>query len=490
MQSRAVLIGLTSQPSAAACRVRAWSSAWTFLAASPRLRDRAALRRRDCGLHRLDERGQRGFGIGGHLDVDHLEALEVLVVRLGDEVGGVDADQLRVLLDARGVPADAVLAVVGPGIDHVPEVGELEAQDDIGARDGARRRGKIVRPREVGAAALVDDTRLQRLGELDQQLDAVRRARHAVGDDHRVLRLGEELRRFLHGAAVARGRRGGNVARDIELVAAVGLDRLLLQPGVERDHHRTVGRRHRDLVGAHHRLREVLQRHRRVVPLGEVAHQRVDVLRGVEGRHARRTRRRIEVVAADHDHRHTVAPGVVDRHRRVLQAHGAVAERHQRLAGNLEVAVAHRDGGFLVHAGEELRHLVAAVVDERLVDAAVARGAVRRAVLDAERLDDVDHEVRARHAADAVRRQLARRLRLGGGGLRARRQRGRRARVLRHFLLAAREGRRDRGRGARGDESGQEPAAVFACHGFLLLYAGCLVAFILNLLHMAELRSQ
>ena len=36
MQSRAVLIGLASQPIAAACRVRAWSSAWAFFAASPR----------------------------------------------------------------------------------------------------------------------------------------------------------------------------------------------------------------------------------------------------------------------------------------------------------------------------------------------------------------------------------------------------------------------------------------------------------------------
>ena len=36
MQSRAVLIGLASQPFAAACRVRAWSSAWAFFAASPR----------------------------------------------------------------------------------------------------------------------------------------------------------------------------------------------------------------------------------------------------------------------------------------------------------------------------------------------------------------------------------------------------------------------------------------------------------------------
>src|SRR4029077_12609581 len=136
---------------------------------------------------------------------------------------------LRALLDARGVRADAVLAVVGPGVHRVPEVGELEAEDDVGAGNYARRSGQIVRARKVRAAALVDDARLQRLGELHQQLEAVRRARHAVGDDHRVLRLGEELRRFLHGAAVARGRGGGDVARDIELFAAVALGRLLLQ---------------------------------------------------------------------------------------------------------------------------------------------------------------------------------------------------------------------------------------------------------------------
>src|SRR5437867_9783649 len=63
----------------------------------------------------------------------------------------------------------------------------------------------------------------------------------------------------------------------------------------------------------------MLQRHRRVVPLGEVAHQRVDVLGGVEGRHARRPGRGVEVVAADDDHRHAVAPCVVDAHGGVLQ---------------------------------------------------------------------------------------------------------------------------------------------------------------------------
>ncbi len=288
-----------------------------------------------------------------------------------------------------------------------------------------------MRPREIHPPALVDHPRLQQLGELHQQRDACRRARRAVDDDHRVLRAGEEPRRFLHGARVALRRRGRHVARDVGLFAVL-LHRLLLQAGVERDRHRAVRRRHRDLVGAHERLREMLQRHRRVVPLGEVAHQRVDVLRGVEGRHARRPVRGVQVVAADDDHRHAVAPRVVDAHGGVLQADRAVAQRHQRLAGDLEVAVRHADRGLLVHAGEELGHPVAAVVDQRLVDGAVAGGAVGRQVLDVERLDDVDHEVGPGDAFDA--RQLARRLGLGRCNLHRRRQRGGHARGLRHDI--------------------------------------------------------
>ena len=79
----------------------------------------------------------------------------------------------------------------------------------------------------------------------------------------------------------------------------------------------------------------------------------------------------------------------------MLQADGAVAQHHQRLAGGLEVAMGHADRGFLVGAGDELRLLVAAVVDQRFVQPAEARGRVRADIVDVERLDDVDHEVRA-----------------------------------------------------------------------------------------------
>jgi len=37
----------------------------------------------------------------------------------------------------------------------------------------------------------------------------------------------------------------------------------------------------------------------------------------------------------------------------MLQADGAVAQSGGRFAGDLEIAMAHRDRGFLMHAGDE-----------------------------------------------------------------------------------------------------------------------------------------
>ena len=169
----------------------------------------------------------------------------------------------------------------------------------------------------------------------------------------------------------------------------------------------------------------MLRRHRRVVPLGEVAHQRVDVLRRMKGRHARRAIGGVHVVAADDDHRHAVAPGIVNAHRRMLQADGAVHQRHQRFAGNLEVAVCHADGGLFMHAGEEFGAFVLAVIDQRLVQGAEARSRIAGQIFDVERLDDVDHEVGAGFAAFVL--ELGRRAGFGGGDFGVRRQ-GRRAR--------------------------------------------------------------
>ncbi len=103
-------------------------------------------------------------------------------------------------------------------------------------------------------------------------------------------------------------------------------------------------------------------------------------------------RHRIEPVARKENDRHAIDPGVVDRHGAVLQADRAVDHRAHGLARRLGVAMRHRHGRFLVHAREQLG-LVAAVVDQGLVDAAEAGARIGGDVLEVERLDDVDHEV-------------------------------------------------------------------------------------------------
>ncbi len=80
----------------------------------------------------------------------------------------------------------------------------------------------------------------------------------------------------------------------------------------------------------------------------------------------------------------------------MLQAHSAVAEHRHRLAFRLEISVSHGHRRFFVAAGQELRHLIAAVVDDRLVNAAEARAWVRGDVLDVQRLEYVHHEVAPR----------------------------------------------------------------------------------------------
>ena len=133
---------------------------------------------------------------------------------------------------------------------------------------------------------------------------------------------------------------------------------------------------------------------------------------------------RLDDVAAHHDDRHAVAPGVVHRHGGVLQADHAVADHGDRLAFDLGVALRHVDGDLLVRAGEDFGLVVAAVVEHGLVQAAEARGAVHRQIFDVERLEHVDHEVAAaRGLVDRIldrRHGLGRDLpRPGNGGLSA-----------------------------------------------------------------------
>ena len=70
-------------------------------------------------------------------------------------------------------------------------------------------------------------------------------------------------------------------------------------------------------------------------------------------------------------------------------------EYRERLAFDLVIAVRHRNRGFFMAARNQLGLAVAAVVDDRFVQPTEARARVRASVIQAERLDCVDHIVGA-----------------------------------------------------------------------------------------------
>jgi len=142
---------------------------------------------------------------------------------------------------------------------------------------------------------------------------------------------------------------------------------------------------------------------------------------------------------------------VVHRHRRMLQADGPVREHRHRLAASLGVAVGHGDRRFLVQGGDELGLPVAAVVHDRLLQAAEARGRIGRDVIDAEGPDHVHHEVRARPGDE-----------LAAGQVRFPRRRGRLA-FLRRDRLRRRGEDRAHGRRALQERAPFDAAVAPLC---------------------------
>ena len=236
------------------------------------------------------------------------------------------------------------------------------------------------------------------------------RARQPIADQHRRLGRDQHFRQLGDRAGIRLRRHHLGEPGNAQAFA-VG-DRVLLQLGIEREQHRPHRRGGGDLVGAHGRFREVLERSRLVVPFEEIAHQRGRINRRVHPFGAGRALVGLHNVA-DHDvDRHAVAPGIVERHRGVLQADHAVAHHRHRLAFDLGVAVRHGDRDLLMRTGEDLGLGIVAVIDHGFLDAAEARRAIDRAVVHVERLEHVHHEVAA---AGGLRHRVFRgRLGLGG----------------------------------------------------------------------------
>ena len=111
--------------------------------------------------------------------------------------------------------------------------------------------------------------------------------------------------------------------------------------------------------------------------------------------HVAAPERSVGNVADDHIHRHAVGIGVVDCHRGMLQSDRAMGHDHHRLAFDLRVSVCHRDRRLFMAAGQQLRRLVATVIDDRLMQRTERRSWIRGDIFDAQRLDGIQHEVRS-----------------------------------------------------------------------------------------------
>ncbi len=118
--------------------------------------------------------------------------------------------------------------------------------------------------------------------------------------------------------------------------------------------------------------------------------------RGVNPLDPRPTPRRIHRTGATQQQdRHPIAPGIEDGHARVLQADHVVQRSDHRPTGGLGVAVRQGDRDLLVAAQDRARALVAAVIDQGIVQPAEARARIEGGILDTQRVQQIDHQVGA-----------------------------------------------------------------------------------------------
>ena len=250
--------------------------------------------------------------------------------------------------------------------------------------------------REGGADFHVgDDARVQPFGQRDARVPGVEIARNAAGEHDRMLGVAQKVGGCRDGL---RGRR----AFDFRHVAP-GVDRRhgfgelqLLHFRVEIDVGRPARRGVGDPAGAQDGFARGDWRGRLVVPFGVAAHQRALIARGVDPVDPGTPLGGVDRPGgAQHHHRHAVAPGVEERHGGVHQADIGMHRRRHRLAGDFGVAMRDGDRAFLVQAEQHLWPLVAEVVHQAVVQAAIAGARIERDIGDVERAQRIGHHVAA-----------------------------------------------------------------------------------------------
>ena len=248
--------------------------------------------------------------------------------------------------------------------------------------------------REGGRGLEVGDhPRAQHLRKAHAAVPAFAAARDPADQHHRSLRADQRLRRRFHrvGRGVRRLRRleAGGIG-DRHLAVEPGL----LEPGVETDIDRAARRRLRHHPAAEHGLDDRLGGARLVVPFDEVPQHHALVLGGMDPVDPGSPQRRIDRPGRPHHiDRRAVAPGVEHRHQPVHQPDIGMDDRPHRLVRHLGVAMGDRDRVILMQAEQHLGVFVAEIVDDRIVEPAIAGAGVQRDVFDPEPAQHLGRDV-------------------------------------------------------------------------------------------------
>ena len=277
----------------------------------------------------------------------------------------------------------------------VPEVRNLQPKDDVGCCEIPAAVQRMP-GREIHALPPVHDRSLQQFGKLHQQLQSFWSARGASRHNERALCSHEQFRNFRNCGSITGRRRRHRKPGNAKAASIFFGDRLFLENRVSHNDRGSHRGRHRNLVGAHGRVRKLPQRDRRIVPFRVVADHRAGILHGMGPLDVASTPRSIRNISNDDVHWDAIGIGVVDCHRRVLQSNSAVRHDHHRPAFDLRVAVGHRNRRLFMAACQQLGSFVAAIINDRLVQRAERRSGVGGDVIEIERLDNVQHEVRTR----------------------------------------------------------------------------------------------
>ena len=276
------------------------------------------------------------------------------------------------------------------------EIDPVEAQDHVGGADGVGglsdrcdHGGCADVQRMVGWECRPDleisnHTCVERPCQCDAGIPSLDAPRGAPGEDQWVFRALQSCRGLLDD--VSRCRHGG---RGDEAGRLDGrkrfIERRFLHPGIEIDVDRSHRRGPRDPSCAQERLAGRRRRGGLIIPFDIAAHDRALIPRGVDPVDPGPPLDRVDRAGrADHDDRHSVAPCIENRHGRVEQPDIRVDGHGHWAPGHFGVTVRNRYCVLLVKTQQHLRADVAEMVDEAVVQAAIARARVKRDVRDVE----------------------------------------------------------------------------------------------------------